>query len=418
MSTTNGPGSGGAVPRAATGTPVLRRLNTRSVLNAVRRAAPEPQRIADLTGATGLTRPTVAQAIEDLVAEGLLSSASSAEGGMVGRPAARYSINGHAAPVLGIDLGVHTVAVAVGDLAGATLAVSRRSVEGSEGSDILAALDAAVDEALAEADLRPEDLAAVVAGTSGIVDRSTDQVRLALGDGAWSSFNLRERLQPRFECPVTIENNANLVAISAVVPGLTPTVIGVQWGEALGAGLVVDGRLHRGASASAGEIGFISLGGTPVHFGSQRGPLEASIGTGGIVRRATAAAAAAPGSALARALAGDTGPGAAAVVFAQAADGDAIAQSVVDAVAREFASALAPVVLALNPDTIVIAGGVARAGEVLTRAIHRHLRQLTLHCPSVELSAHAQDAVVVGAMQIARDELWAEMLAEGGMLSR
>lgn len=418
MSPTNEPGSGRALPRAATGTPVLRRLNTRSVLNAVRRAAPEPQRIADLTGATGLTRPTVAQALEDLVAEGLLSSDSSAEGGMVGRPAARYRINGHAAPVLGIDLGVHTVAVGAGDLAGATLAVSRRSVEGSEGSDILAALDAAVDEALAEADLRPEDLAAVVVGTSGIVDRSTDQVRLALGDGAWSSFNLRERLQPRFECSVTIENNANLVAISAVVPGLTPTVMGVQWGEALGAGLVIDGHLHRGASASAGEIGFISLAGTPVHFGSERGPLEASIGTGGIVRRATAAAAAAPGSALARALAGDTGPGAAAVVFALAADGDAIAQSVVDDVAREFASALAPVVLALNPDTIVIAGGVARAGEVLTQAIHRHLSQLTLHCPSVELSAHAQDAVVVGAMQIARDEVWAEMLAEGGMLSR
>ena len=67
--------------------------------------------------------------------------------------------------------------------------------------------------------------------------------------------------------------------------------------------------------------------------------------------------------------------------------------------------------LALNPDSLVIGGGIARAGDLLTRCIQRHLEELTLHAPAVELSTLAQDAVVTGALQVAHDDLWRDLLS-------
>ncbi|MEV4006889.1 ROK family protein, partial [Actinomadura sp. NPDC049753] len=86
--------------------------------------------------------------------------------------------------------------------------------------------------------------------------------------------------------------------------------------------------------------------------------------------------------------------------------GDAAAQRVVDAVAATFAQAIAPAVLVLDPDTVVIGGGVARAGPVLLTAITRHLTELTLTPPAVEFSGLAEDTVLTGALHLALDEVW------------
>ncbi|MEV4087951.1 MarR family transcriptional regulator, partial [Nonomuraea fuscirosea] len=107
------------------GTPVLRRMNRAAVLDAIRRQAPEPVRVAELARLTELTRPTVAQAVEDLLAAGWLRQ-HAPRPAAVGRPATRFSLNGRAAPVLGLDVGPHTVAAAVADLAGERLAEVRR----------------------------------------------------------------------------------------------------------------------------------------------------------------------------------------------------------------------------------------------------------------------------------------------------
>jgi predicted NBD/HSP70 family sugar kinase len=122
---------------------------------------------------------------------------------------------------------------------------------------------------------------------------------------------------------------------------------------------VIDGRLHRGTGA-AGEIGFIAT---------------------------------APDDAI------------------NSKDSrDPIAQAVVQQVARDFARALAPAVLVLDPTAVVIGGGVARAGAVLLDAISDQLRLLTLNHPKLELSALAEDAVVTGAMRMALDEVWQRKL--------
>ncbi|MEV6037744.1 ROK family transcriptional regulator [Nonomuraea sp. NPDC052116] len=386
------------------GTPVLRRMNRAAVLDAVRRRAPEPVRVAELARLTELTRPTVAQAVEDLLAAGWLRQVAPQQA-TVGRPATRFSLNGRAAPVLALDVGPHTVTAGIADLAGERLALIRRPVGRRGARHLLEAVDEATGAALAAAGLAAEQIAAVTAATPGIVEVATGRVLFAPSVPGWPEIDLAGRLRARFRCAVTVENDANLAALAAVRQHTgAGTLLAVQWGERLGAGVVIDGRLHRGAG-QAGEIGFIRpIGDLPGPAGDGRGPLERAIGAGAIVDLARRRAAGHPESGLARATD-------AAAVFAAAADGDPTAVEVVDRVAAIFAEAIAPAVLVLSPHAIVIGGGIARAGAVLLDAVARHLADLTLTPPSVELSELAEGTVLTGAIQLALDEVWRDTLA-------
>jgi predicted NBD/HSP70 family sugar kinase len=378
------------------GTPVLRRLNTASVLRAVRSRAPGSVRLTELVTLTGLTRPTVGQAVEDLVEAGWLQhdhpAAASRKGG---RPAVRVSLRGRAAPVFGLDVGPHTVSAGIDDLAGRRLAAVRRSVGGNKAGCLLTVVDAVIERALTEAEVDAAEIAAVVVATPGIVDAG--RILLAPSVPGWTSVNLPDHLRDRFHCPVQVENDANLAAL-AVASEHAGTLLAVQWGERLGAGVVIDGRLHRGTGA-AGEIGFIRPAGRVPDTDDGRGPLERAIGAEAITERARLAARTHPSSAL-------RGVPDAAAVFAAAAAGDAVAERLVDDVAGVFAQAIAPAVLVLAPDAIVIGGGVARAGSVLVTAITRHLNDLTLTPPAVEISGLAEDTVLTGALRLALDEVW------------
>ncbi|MBO2457434.1 ROK family transcriptional regulator [Actinomadura violacea] len=388
----------------AVGTPVLRRLNTAAVLRAVRGCAPEPVRLAELVRLTGLTRPTVGQAVDDLVGAGWLQqhdpAATSPQGG---RPAVRVSLRGRAAPVLGLDVGPHTVSTGIDDLAAHRLAAVRLPVGDTGAGRLLGVVDEAVGRALAEAALGADEIAAVVVATPGIVDPASGRILLAPSVPGWTAVNLSEHLRGRFGCPVRVENDANLAALAvAGERSGAGTLLAVQWGERLGAGVVIDGRLHRGTGA-AGEIGFIRPPGEFPDTGDGRGPLERAVGAEAITERARRAARDRPGSAL------RSGRLDAPAVFTAAAGGDEAAVEVVDAVAAAFAHAIAPAVLVLAPDAVVIGGGVARAGSVLLTAITRHLEGLTLTPPAVEFSGLAEDTVLTGALRLALDEVWGRL---------
>lgn len=390
----------------ATGTPVLRRINTAAVLAAARRSAPEPRRITELARATGLTRPTVAQAVDQLVAAGwLVEHAPSAGGSGGGRPAVRVSLNGRAAPVLGLDVGAHTVTAGVADLAGAPLSVTHRPVRRRGARHILRLVEDARTEALSLAGIDATDVAMVVVGTPGIVDAATGRVVYAPSLPGWTSIDLVEHLAPTFGCPVLVENDADLAALAvAQAHDCTGTVLAVRWGERLGAGVIIDGRLHRGAGA-AGEIGFIRVPGADPSAQDDRGPLERTVGAEAIVELARREAVGHPESPLA------TAPVDAAAVFASAAAGDAVAKAVVERVASTLAEALAPALLTLCPDAVIVSGGVARAGAVLLDVLRRHLSDLTLIPPRVELSTLAENATLTGAFLTALDHVWQKELS-------
>jgi predicted NBD/HSP70 family sugar kinase len=413
------------------GPPLLRQINSAHVVAALRGAG--PLSLSDLAARTGLSRPTVGQVVDQLEAGGLLAwvepgqaTRAGQDGGPArsGRPARLVRFRAEAAHVVGIDIGRHKALVTVADLAGTIVARHREDASGARSSaDLLAALRTAARGALAQAGIRRPDVASVAAGTPGLVDWPRGAVMLAPGLPGWK-IELARELRRSFRCPVQVENDANLAALAERRHGLARdahTLVFIYWGERVGAGVLIGDRLHRGAANAAGEIGFLALDpGTnaePDRLG--RGPFERMVGADAIVE-AGRDAAARHGGVLAGL--GLDGPGldgpdprGAEAVFAAAAQGDAAAVEAVHTIAARFARGLAPVLLVLDPDLVVIGAGVSQAGSALLAAIEDSVAPLTLVPPRLELSGLGDEAVALGAVELALADAETRLLPAPGL---
>ncbi|MBV9794392.1 MAG: ROK family transcriptional regulator [Actinobacteria bacterium] len=409
------------------GPPLLRQINSAHVVAALRGAG--PLSLSDLAARTGLSRPTVGQVVDQLTTAGLLAWAEPGQDGQgprSGRPARLVRFRAEAAYVVGIDIGRHKALVTVADLAGTVVARRREDASGASSSaDLLAVLRTAARGALAEAGIRRADVASVAAGTPGLVDWPRGAVMLAPGLPGWK-IELARELRRSFRCPVQVENDANLAALAERRHGLARdahTLVFIYWGERVGAGVLIGDRLHRGAANAAGEIGFLALdpGTTAEPDQLGRGPFERMVGAEAIVEVGREAATR-HGGVLAGL--GLDGPGldgpdprgaGAEAVFAAAAHGDPAAVEAVHTIAARFARGLAPVLLVLDPDLVVIGAGVSRAGSALLAAITDSVGPLTLVPPRLELSRLGDEAVALGAVELALADAETRLLPAPGL---
>ena len=234
-------------------------------------------------------------------------------------------------------------------------------------------------------------VAAVAVGTPGSVHPVTGLTDLAQNVAGLEQLDLGNRLQDALDRPVAVENDANLAALGELRhghgTGVADAVV-VSIGTGVGAGVVMGGRLRRGASGAAGEVAFLPLAGDPWDRRAQAaGVFEQAVATPGFVRRYRAAGGRADG---------------AREVFAAAEAGDGAARSVVAAVAEDLALGLAALVAILDPGLIVLGGGIgARAAFVEQTAAA--LRRLTPRPPRLAVSALGDRAALHGALALARD---------------
>jgi predicted NBD/HSP70 family sugar kinase len=338
----------------------------------------------------------------------------------MGRPAQQVRFRAEAGHVVGIDIGPHKILAAVADLAGTVLAQSRGDVgEAYHGPELVGIVESMVDRALAQTGLTRQTIIAVVVGTPGIV--SSGRVVLKPSVAGWSDRELAEELAPLFSCPVLVENDVNLAVLAERWRGVREpvnTLVVVHWGARLGAGLMIGGQLHRGASASAGEVGFVDVADSPSPGPGPDGlgPFEASVGTGAIARLAHQAVRRRRGPLQAR-LAASVDPLDVSAVFQCAAEGDPVALSVVDEIGARFARGVAPLFLLLDPDLVVIGGGVSLGGPVLLAAVERHVRLRTLVPPRLVLSSLGQTSVALGAVRLALDDLEKRLFSPSALAS-
>ncbi|MDD5655874.1 MAG: ROK family protein [Elusimicrobia bacterium] len=249
-------------------------------------------------------------------------------------------------------------------------------------------------------------------GVAGDVDHEGGRLRVTPNLPGWSGFRFRDAFQKRLRLPTVVENDANCAVWGAYVTELKRrprTVIGVTLGTGVGGGLVVDGRLHRGATGSAGEIGHtqVVIGGAPCHCGN-RGCLEAYAGKYGILREARRRLRAQPrrGRRL-RALMAQGGPLSPHLLKLAADRGDGLAREVWERTGSLLGVGLCNAVLLLNPDAVLLLGGVSQAGRWILGPIRRvfagwsfgtSVRAAVLRCA---LNAHGG---CVGAAHLALEE--------------
>ncbi|WP_435743965.1 ROK family glucokinase [Nocardioides sp. SYSU DS0663] len=307
----------------------------------------------------------------------------------------------------GVDVGGTKIAGGVVDERGTILEELR--VE-SPATDV-EAIEDAIAGLVGELATRHE-IAAVGVGAAGYVDKSRSVVMFA-PNIAWRNVDLQAGLEARVHLPVVVENDANAAAWGEFVFGAAHDVddlLLVTVGTGVGGGLVLDGRLHRGAFGVAAEIGHMRVVPDGIRCGcGNRGCFEQYASGSALVRDARAAAV--EGSLLARDLldraGGDplaiTGP----LITEAAREGDAFAVEQLAEVGRWLGEGIASLTAVLDPAAVVIGGGVSEAGELLLGPVRTAFAaQLTGrgHRPSLEIrkARLGNRAGLIGAADLAR----------------
>ncbi len=263
----------------------LRELNRLRVVDALRRRGSASR--SDLARVTGLSKTTITSLVADLQRRGLVvlqpAGDTPNEPAGRGRPPILLRLDPSAGTALGVYVGHTRLSVAVADLSMTVLA--ERQLELDVDHSAGAALDAVVelvDHVLAEAALRREDVVGVGMGISGPIDPSGTVGHTAILPD-WVGMNPAAEFAERLGIDVAVDNDANLGALAEVTSGAgrgLTDVIYVMVSSGIGAGLILGGRLHRGANGFAGEFGhmFVAENGALCRCGN-RGCLETVAST-------------------------------------------------------------------------------------------------------------------------------------------
>ena len=388
---TAGPQTSAAPP----GTPrLLRAHNERTLLERLRAAGPSSR--PDLARIAGLSKPTVSQALANLETAGLVRPVGRASPSL-GRTAMLYEVDPTAGYVVGIDIGRAWIRVAAADLAGEIVA-RRDERNRARGQAVLVkAVGEVAHDVVGAAGITWRKVAHTVVGGPGVFDPDGDRLRHAPNLPGWSRPGVMSSLREALPPTVTLDNDANLAAVGERTYGSgrdARTFVYVSVGTGIGMGVIIDGELYRGAHGAAGEVGYLPLGAE--EDGSargrdpkRRGIFEEAASADAVVRTAKSL--------------GMTGATSAKRVFSAARAGDQVALAAVEAEANRLALVVGTVAAIVDPEFVLLGGGIGSNIDLLRPPLERRLAELTPLAPPVAEGELGQDAIVLGAVASALD---------------
>ncbi|MFJ2586575.1 ROK family protein [Streptomyces sp. NPDC087538] len=372
-----------------------------------------PLTATQLKTLTGLSRPTVADLVERLQGAGLIRVVGEAGAERRGPNARLYGIAADRAHLAALDVRTGSVAVVVADLLGTTLAEATLPIGSDTGTEAAAEQAAALLERTArEAGAGP--LHSVGIGAPGLIDPVTGELRDTSGLPAWHRRLVRV-LQQRLPATVLVENETNLAAVAEHRGGAAAdhdTFVLFWLGHGVGAAVMLDGKLRRGASGGAGEIGFLPVPGTagaPSALNCDGG-FHSLVGSAPVCELAAAHGIAVPPGAAE----GDKEPGAASAVRAALA-GEGDGEGFLDALAGRLALGAAAIAAVLDPGCVLLAGEVGHAGgDALAARVEERLTLMSPLRTEVRAGRLGGAAVLRGALLAARDAAQDELFTPAG----
>ncbi|RCV52368.1 ROK family transcriptional regulator [Marinitenerispora sediminis] len=343
----------------------LRRANRQRVIAALRDGGTLTQ--AEIARSTGLSAASVSNIVRDLRGTGVVSVRETSSNG---RRARAVSLVRQPGVVVGIDFGYSRLRVALGDSEGRTL------LEEAIGYDVAADPDRGVRRAvwLAEtlliaARVDRSMVTSVAAAVPGPIEAATGEIGSITCMPRWAGYRPAAELSERLGLPVLAENDANLAAMAEAAEGSAQGlehVVHVTASEGVGAGLIVGGRLFRGAGGTAGEIGHMGLDerGQVCRCGN-RGCLETLVGAPYLLNMVPHTADIATPSTL---------PG----LVAAARNDDPGCRRIVAEAGAALGRGVSVVANTFNPQMVVVGGELAEAGELLLEPMRRAMEMATL----------------------------------------
>ncbi|GLH97028.1 ROK family transcriptional regulator [Phytohabitans aurantiacus] len=369
----------------ATSAAFLRQVNERTVFKRVLELAPTS--VTQLVKETGLSKPTVGLTLARLEQVGLVRKVG-LRTGAAGRAPQLFGPRPEAGWVVAIDVGLRWVGVLLADLTGTIAGQSRRRSKRSA-RKLVDQIGDMVDELLAGTDVAPESVLNVVVGSPGVYDKTGHRVRHASNLPGWERPDLVPTLRERLGEHIAFENDVDLAALGEQAYGLGRGVenfVYLHIGSGLGIGAVLGGRLHRGAHGTAGEVAFLPVV-TPASGPAalRRGLLETAAAADGLV-------AAAHRHGLTTATRAED------VLAAAKAEEPAAVRAMADEL-DHLTTALAAVMTLLDPELVVLGGGVGRHfGDYLVPLRQRLAALLPLPIPAFAVSALGDDATLLGGL--------------------
>jgi predicted NBD/HSP70 family sugar kinase len=365
-----------------------------------------PASRAELARASRLSKPTVSAALADLESAGLVQLVGSIEG-RPGPAATLYDVNARAGLVAGIDIGRQFVRVAIADLRGAVLARRDARNAARSAGDLVERVDGLVRAAAGEAGLRWPDVTRAVLASPGALDVATGRLRFAGNLPGWGQPGLESRMRATLGVSLAVHNDINLAALAEHAEGVARGChhfVFVSIGTGVGMGIVIDGQLYAGATGAAGEVAYLPAEGV---ISSSTGPGRARERqvhgmTENLLSARGVVAAAREAGLEARS---------AREVFDAAAAGDARTLAVVRTVGRRLGALVVSIAAVLDPELVVLGGGVGRNLSPLRQGLEERIRELGPLRPRIAVTTLPEEGVLRGAITVAAREA-REILSE------
>jgi predicted NBD/HSP70 family sugar kinase len=375
---------------------LMRRLNRSAILDLIREGSPIAR--SEIARGLNMSMPTVMRIIDGLFAEDLVrwSGGSEVSGG---RPRSLLEFNGNGYAVIGLDLGGTKLYGTVANLSGIVQEeVYHPWGQANQGTS-LDQVCALIDDLLRRPRPAGQLVRGIGVGAPGVTLSDQGVVTWAPSLG-WRNLPLKSILSERYNLPVVVENDVNLAALGEYGFGVArgaSSAVTIAIGTGIGLGIVIDGKIYRGHSQSAGEIGYLPpdtsyMGRRYEGFGA----LESLAAGPGIEQRAHQLLES-------RGLPLPAEGVSAEEVFKASRRGEAWARQVVEETVGYLSFAIAAVMAILDPEVIVLGGGVARSADVLIGPILDKLDGVVPGRPNLIQSSLGSRAAAMGAIMLVLD---------------
>jgi predicted NBD/HSP70 family sugar kinase len=381
---------------------LIRAMNEQLLLEHIRQRGPCSR--AELARVSGLSKPTVSLALDNVERAGLVRIAGQRTG-MPGRSARLYEIRPDAGLVLGLDIGHKYVRGAIADLSGEIRARHSMRARATSVRGRVAELVGVADILCDSVSVSRPAITQTVIGSPGVYDPRRNAMKLTGGLRGWDRPAALAGLREAFGPSLVMENDVDAAALAERALGHGREVdhfAFVHIGTGVGMGLVLGGQLVRGAHGVAGEIAFMPLSGgsgadeqADEQEARKRGTLEVAASASGVVRAARQG--------------GMRGPVSAQRVFEAAAGGDERAMAAVAEEARLVARTICAVITVVDPELIVLGGGIGRAPG-FAEAVAAELEPIAPVMPAIRVSALGTDAVVDGCLAAGTELAWSRVM--------
>ncbi len=391
---------------------VLRVNNERLLLGRLRADGATSR--AELARITGLSKPTVSTALSRLERAGLVREVGKVANAGRGRSPVLYEADPTAGYAMGIDIGRSWIRAAVTDLDGVVLGRGDERNQADDADSLVATAGTLARRVAAEAGLEWSSVLHTVVGSPGVTDSATHAVRYAENLPGWGRRGATDVLKRELGTGLEVVNDANLAALGEYSAGAgrgCELFVYLLVGTGIGAWIVAGGKLFLGAHGAAGEVGYLPWGADGGADAGAASGVDGADGTGGAkgaqgpdgtpTRGMLEDAAAGAGVLSLARTRGLTGVSSAKEVFDAARAGDARALEIVGLEAERLAHAVAAVAAVIDPELVVLGGGIGDNADLLLDPLRAALWRITPLRPRLEPSQLGGDAVLRGAISTA-----------------